>query len=160
MNLSLFDQEEVLALIHFDMSNKNYDLALEKTKFSFAQGSFPVDLFALAGKIYASLHMFEKARDNFKAYLVQVPDAYFEMFQLGMVERDLGNIGRCVEVWEEVLTVEKNYPDALFYLGEVCAKTNKIEAAREWLSRLLETAPDNSPYINMAEQLLSNIKAH
>jgi tetratricopeptide (TPR) repeat protein len=160
MNLSLFDQIEMLALIRFDMGAKNYNFALEKIKYSFSQSDIPVEIFALAGKTYASLNLFEKAKDNFESYLKQVPDAYIELFQLGMVERDLGNNSASIEIWKSVLDIQENYPDALFYLGETCVTLNKIEEAREWLFKLLETAPDNSQYINLADQLLNSIKAH
>lgn len=160
MNLSLFDPVEMLALIRFDMNAKNYNLALEKIKYMFSQGELPVEIFALAGKTYASLNLFDKAKDNFESYLKLVPDAYIELFQLGMVERDLGNTSASIEIWKNVLNVQENYPDALFYLGETCVSLDKIEEAREWLFKLLETAPDSSQYIKMADQLLNSIKAH
>lgn len=160
MNYSLFDQGELLALIRFDLENKNYDMALEKIKFSLAQEVFPVEVYAYAGKIYASLFLFDKAKISFEAYLSHVPNAYVELFQLGMIERDTGNRTQSIEIWRRVLDIHPDYTDALFYLGETCIALNMVEEGRDWLFRLLETAPDNSHYIGLADQLLNNIRAH
>lgn len=53
-----------------------------------------------------------------------------------------------------------NYPEALFYLGDLCIRLDRIDEARKWLLTLLETAPDESEFIPLADQLLNRIKGH
>jgi tetratricopeptide (TPR) repeat protein len=160
MNLEIFELDELLALSMIDMKNQSYQAALEKVKFIRAHESFPAAVLALAGKLYATLGLFERARESFSEYLVREPEAYLELFQLGMVEKDLGNYGVAIELWTRVLEINRNYPEALFYLGDLCIRLDRIEEARTWLLTLLETAPDESEFIPLADQLLNRIKGH
>lgn len=160
MNYQIFDQDELFALSQYDMKNKNYENALEKVKIIMSRESIPIETLALAGKLYASIGLFERARDAFSEFTKKVPNAYVELFQLGMVERDMGNISIASGIWEKVIEIEPNYPDALYYLADVCVQLDLIDNARDWLFRLMETAPDNSEYIQLADQLLYKIKAH
>jgi tetratricopeptide (TPR) repeat protein len=160
MNYLIFDQDELFALSQVDMKNQNYERALEKIKIIMSRENIPIETLALAGKLYASIGLFEKARDAFFNFTQQVPNAYLELFQLGMVERDMGNISLATTIWEKVLEIEPNYPEALYYLADACVQLDLIDNARDWLFKLLETAPDNSEYIQLADQLLYRIKAH
>lgn len=160
MNYLNFDQDELFALSQFDMKNQNYEKALEKIKLILSRDKIPVEALALAGKLYASLGLFERAKGAFLEFTEKVPEAFVELFQLGMVERDLGNISMAAAIWEQVLKIEPNYPEALYYLADACVQMDSIENARDWLFKLLETAPDNSEYIQLADQLLYRIKAH
>lgn len=160
MNFSLFDHDELVALIKYDMRNDKYDCALEKLKNVLVFKDCPIDTFSIAGKIYANLGLFEKAGAYFERYLELVPDAINELFEYGMVQRDSGNVSECKEIWLKVLQLNENYPEALFYLGETYFWENKNDAARDLLYRLLETAPDNSRYIALTDELLNRINAN
>lgn len=160
MDLSVFEQDELLALIRQDMNKKNYDSALEKVKVVLSRERVPVEVLSLAGRIYAMIGLFERARIAFGDFVERSPGSYLELFQLGMVEKDLGNYEKAIEIWTSVLEIEQNYPEALFYLGDICIQLTRIEEARAWLLQLLETAPDDSEFIPMADQLLNRIKAH
>lgn len=160
MNYSLFEEDELLALSRFDMKNHRYDSALEKLKVLLERERVLIDAFALAGKLYASLGLYERAKHAFTVYTENVSDAYLELFQLGMVEKDMGNLDGAKEIWSKVLELSPNHAEALYFLGEACFQQNDIESARDWLFRLLETAPDESEYIALADQLLNRIRAH
>lgn len=160
MKYDIFDSDELLALSRNDMLLQNYELALEKIKTLIARESIPLEVLSLAGKIYATLGLFEKAKSSFSEYLQHAPNAYIELFQLGMVERDLGEINAAVSIWMSVLDLEPNYPDALYYCADAYIQLDLYDKARANLLTLLETAPDDSKYIPMADQLLNRIKAH
>lgn len=160
MDLSIFEQDELLALARDDMKKQDYTSALTKVKFIFTQERIPLDVLALAGKIYATLGLFDRAKAAFTDYTKNSPDAFVELFQLGMVEKDMGNREQAVKIWEGVLEIQPDYSEVLFYLGELCIQLERIEDARNWLLRLLETAPDDSEFIPLADQLLNRIKAH
>lgn len=160
MAFEIFESDELLALALMDMKNQNYQYALEKVKLILASDNFPVEALALAGKIYATLGLFGRAKGSFSAYLEKVPEAYLERFQLGMVEKDSGNYEKALDIWRDVLDFNPQYPEALFYLGDLCIRLDRIEEARTWLLTLLETAPDESDFIPLADQLLNRIKGH
>lgn len=160
MDLSIFEQDELLALIREDMKKQDYVSALTKVKFILSRDRIPVEVLALAGKIYATLGLFERAKLAFADYLQNSPNSFLELFQLGMVEKDMGNYDQAIQNWEAVLELQPNYPEALFYLGDLSIHMERLEEARTWLLRLLETAPDGSEFIPMADQLLNRIKAH
>jgi tetratricopeptide (TPR) repeat protein len=160
MNLSVFEQDELLALCLQDMKKNDYQSALEKVKFILSRESAPTDVLAIAGKIYATLGLFGRARHAFSQYVTEVPDAYLELFQLGMVEKDLGNFDKALEIWGNVLEIKADYPDALFYMADLCVHLDRIAEARSILMTLLETAPDDSQFVPMADQLLNRIKGH
>lgn len=160
MHFELFESDELMALALLDMKSQSYQSALEKVKSVQTRGDFPVEAFALAGKIYATLGLFDRAKESFSNYIDRVPDAYIEHFQLGMVEKDSGNYQRAIDVWTSVLERQPNYPEALFYLGDLCIRLDRIDEARKWLLALLETAPDESEFIPLADQLLNRIKGH
>lgn len=160
MSFALLEPDELLALALVDMKNQSYQNALEKVKSILSGDDFPPEALALAGKIYATLGLFSRARDSFSAYVQKVPDAHVERFQLGMVEKDSGNYEQALDIWREVLEIHPNYPEALFYMGDLCIGLDRIEEARKWLLALLETAPDESEFIPLADQLLNRVKGH
>jgi len=160
MELSIFDQDELLALSLDDMKNQKYAQALEKVKFMLSRDSGPLEVHALAGKIYATLGLFDRAKHAFSNYISEVPDAYVELFQLGMVEKDMGNYDQAIETWTNVLAIHSNYPEALYYLGELNIQLDRISEARTWLLSLIDTAPDGNQFIPLADQLLNRIKGH
>lgn len=159
MRYELFDQEELIALIKQDMRQEHYSKALEKVKFMLQSDEFPVDLFSIAGKLYATLSLFERARFFFSEYIRHVPDAEMELFQLGMVERDIGNLDAAIEIWEKMV-MNNQSPEIQYYLADTYISKFMFEEARECLLSILENAPDDSQYIPMADKLLNRIKAH
>lgn len=160
MDYSLFEEDELLALSRFYMKNQQYDAALEKLKILFSKERVLIDAFSLAGKLYASLGLYERAKHAFTVYVENVSNADTELFQLGMVEKDLGNFDEAKKIWSNLVNTSPNNAEALYFLGEICFQQNDIEAARDWLFQLLEAAPDESEYIALADQLLNRIRAH
>jgi len=154
---SLFDSDELFALIERDLAKENYEGALIKLKISLAREGAPDQFYALAGRLYATLELFPRSKGAFEVYVERNPDHYFELFQLGMVNRDLGDEDEALALWQKVLDTEKNYPAALFHSADVLVNQGQIEGATELLNQLLETAPDESEYIGMADQMLTKL---
>jgi tetratricopeptide (TPR) repeat protein len=159
MKYELFDHDELIALIKQDMKTQQFSNALEKTKFILKEEKIPVELFSLAGKLYASLELFERARFFFSEYTRHVPNAFVELFQLGMVEKDMGNIDSAIEIWKK-LSLDNNDPEVFYYLADAYVVKFMFNEARECLLNILENAPDDSKYLALADQLLNRIKAH
>lgn len=158
MKYELFDHDELIALIKQDMKTQQFSEALGKIKFILKEEKIPVELFSLAGKLYATLELFERARFFFSEYIRHVPDAFVESFQLGMVEKDMGNIDSAIEIWKK-LTADNN-PEVLYYLADAYVVKFMFNDARDCLLSILENAPDDSKYLALADQLLNRIKAH
>lgn len=160
MKYELFDHDELIALIKQDMKTQQFSDALGKIKFILKEEKIPVELFSLAGKLYATLELFERARFYFSEYIKHVPDAYVELFQLGMVEKDTGNLKKALEIWRKVMELNPTYSEGLYYSADIYIQLQQYEDARSILLQLLESANDSDPYIPMADQLLNRIKAH
>lgn len=160
MNYELFDEQEMLALIKQDMTNNDYSRALEKLKTILKAEQIPLEAFSLAGKLYATLEMFERAKFYFAEFVKFVPEATVEWFQLGMVEKDIGNIDGAIEIWDKLAASRSDNTEVLYYLADAYIIKLMFNEARDCLLNILENAPDDSPFISMADKLLNRIKAH
>lgn len=152
-----FDNEELFAFARNDLANNYQEDALKKIKCILSRGNFPVDVLALAGKIYASIGMYERAKSMFLEFIHEVPEAFVERFQLGMVEADLGDTDEAERVWAAVIEEQPHYAPALFHLGQLLANKGELDRATEHLNTILEHAPDDSEYIAPADQLLTKL---
>lgn len=153
----LLSNEELFAFAMLDFKKGNYEGSLIKIKTILARGDFPSDVFALAGKVYASIELFDQARAALTRFVSDVPDAYVERFQLGMVEKDSGNEAEAEKIWLQVLETQESYPPALYHLGELHFGRGEMEQAKNYLNLILEHAPDDSEYIAHADQLLMRV---
>lgn len=160
MNTNTMQSDELLALAYHDMKSENYENALKKAKEILAKHDAPNEVYSFLGRLYATLGLFLRARESFELYLKLDPDSYLEMFQLGMVEKDLGNFEAAVDIWRKVLQVYPDKEETKYYLGELFIKLERIEEARKILLNLLETAEDESEFIPLADKLLNRIKGH
>jgi tetratricopeptide (TPR) repeat protein len=154
---SLFDPEELFALIEHDIAKENFEGALLKLKISLSRDKVSDQFYALAGRLYATLKLFGRSKSAFEIYVERNPGHYFELFQLGMVNRDLGDEKEALALWQRVIDIESQYPAALFHSADLLAGQGHIEKATERLNTLLETAPDDSEYIALADQMLTKL---
>ncbi len=157
MNLSVFNKEELIALSLHDLRAQNFQAALEKIKHILSVPGFPSQAYAVAGKIYDGLGLHVQARAAFLHFLEFNPDAYMELFEVAILERNIGNYDQAIQVFDKVLAIEPYYPDALFYAGDICFQLNRIDEAKKYLNLLVQTAPDGSEYAPMAEQMLRQL---
>lgn len=154
---STFNPEELFALAKMDFQRENYENSLRKLKVLMGRNQIPIQTYSLLGRVYASIGIFEKAKECFEVFVKNVPDAIEEKFQLGMVERDMGNSDQAVNLWDELLTQVPNFPPALYHKALVSIDKDDTKHAVELLNSLLETAPEGDELIHRADQLLSRI---
>ncbi len=154
---STFNPEELFALAKIDFQRENYENSLRKLKVLLGRNQIPVQTYSLLGRVYASIGIFEKAKECFEVFVKNVPDAVEELFQLGMVEKDMGNADVAVSLWNDLLTKIPNFPPALYHKALVSIDKNETQDAVELLNLLLETAPEGDELIHRADQLLSKI---
>lgn len=160
---SNFDDEELLALADWNFQKDEHELALEKVKVLASRGTGPIQSYALMGRLYATLGLFIKAKQAFQHYLENQPDENLkvnETFQLGLVERDMGNFDGAMSIWNNLLSNHPNHPPALYHSAVILSENGKQQEAVELLNHILETADDNDGHIQMADQLLSKLVLH
>jgi tetratricopeptide (TPR) repeat protein len=106
------------------------------------------------------LGLYSRAKENFERFILHNPESVTELFQLGMVERDLGNHDEGLVQWRVVLGLDPHHIEALFYMSETLIWRNSVDEARNLLYKLLETAPNSSRYIPMANELLNRVNTN
>jgi tetratricopeptide (TPR) repeat protein len=154
-----FDSDELMALVKLDIEKGEIEKALLKIKEILADKNPPVEAYAIAARTYAQLGLFERAKDNFKAYLKANPEATIEAFQLGMVHFDSGENEAALSMWDAILKKEPVHPPALFYRGLLLAQTGKLADAKQSLDTLLKSAAVDNLYFGRAKELLQAINA-
>jgi tetratricopeptide (TPR) repeat protein len=159
-NFANFDDNELLALADWHFQNDQHEGALDKLKVLLGRGSAPLQTYALLGRLYATIGLFGKAKEAFRFYLDNESDesrTVNETFQLGLVERDMGNTDGAIQIWDNLLQKHPNHSPALYNKALVLSELGQTQAAVELLNHILETAPDNDNHIQMADQLLTRL---
>jgi tetratricopeptide (TPR) repeat protein len=157
MDFSMFESDELLALAKEDLRSKNYQLSLKKIKHVLSGGDSSSEAHILAGRIYSELGLFERAKASYQAYLAAYPGAYPELFELAIIERDMGRYDCALEIMTEILLIKPFYPEALFYRGDICFQLGRLDEAKDCLRTLLETAPDHCEYLALADDMLKQL---
>lgn len=157
MNYSNFDPEELFALAKYDFSKNEYEPALSKLKVLIGRNQTLLDSYSLAGRIYATLELFEKAKECFSIFVKNAPEAIEERFQLGVVDYNLGNLEDALSMWDELLESYPGFPPALYHKALVMIDKDEVQQATDLLNSLLETAPEGDAHIAMADEMLSKL---
>ena len=157
MNLDKFDKDELLALIKIDTEAKRLDKALEKTKALLTLENLSQDTFLSAGRLYAQLGLFEKAKRYFELAIEGRPEAIHETFELGMVCADAGHRETAMNHWDQVLKLNPKHPPTLFYTALALEEAGQHNLARERLEDLLEATISSNLYHEKARQALTRI---
>ncbi len=152
-----FTQDELMALIEMDMQRENYESALQKLKVVAVRDEVPEAFSATLGRLYASIGLLKKARAAFARCVDKNPGAVHERFQLGMVERDLGNVIKAQQIWDDLLEDSPDYPPALFYKAVAYVEVNEYRSAVPLLEKLKETVDENNEYFHKGRELLDSL---
>ena len=155
--LGELDSEELLALAKIDLDQGRMDQALIKMKHILNADKGNGEALSMAGKVYAQLGLFEKAKNCFKQYLEIAPESIVDQFQYGMVHFDSGGRDTALSIWNELLAKQPTHPPSLFYKGLLLAQNNNMADARATLSILLQSAPADNLYFGRAKELLQAI---
>ena len=157
---TLFDDPELLSLADLDFQGDRHEAALSKLKILLSRGSAPLQTYALLGRIYATIGLLTKAKQAFGFYLDNESESerrVNETFQLGLVEKDMGNIEDAITIWDDLLNSMPEHSPTLYQKALALIGKGEKQAAVDLLNRVLETADDNDPYIPMADQMLSKL---
>lgn len=157
INGATLDGEELLALARLDIEANRLDAALLKVKEALNHSDFPLDLYAVAAKLYAQIGLFDKAKALYRRYLQEDPESLTEHFQLGMVEYDSGNQAVALEIWQDVLDRLPTHPPTLFYSSVALVENGDLESARRNLDILFKSASMDNLYFERGKVLLATI---
>lgn len=149
-----FDSEELLALTRLDIEAGRQEAALAKTKKLLASRNPPAESLAIAGRLYAQLGLWDRAKGLFQQYVAANPKARTELFQLGMVHFDSGKIDEAIKTWKDILKDDPTHPPSLFYSAYALIRQDKGAPARQLLDTLLKTAAPDNLYFGRGMELL------
>lgn len=157
LNLSLFSTEELLALSAQDLEKNELAMALEKLKYLDDQGVVSDELDSMLGSIYAKLQLFAESSERYSALLERAPSRLHERFQLGMVYREMGEIGKAIEKWDEVLESDADYPPVLFHKALVLLSEDDEKEAEHLLKLLADSAEQDNYYAERGRELMAEL---
>ncbi len=152
-----FSLRELEACAFHCFQQEDYPQALKYFKALSVRSNVSVKNFAHLGRVYAKLKLFDEAREAFQIFIEQVPDAYIERFQLGLVLMELGNPQLSQEQWDIVLSLKPNFPPALFYKAQTCILNDDYVSAKFLTAELLNTTESTNLYHQFAKKLNEKI---
>ena len=151
------DSDELVALARVDIERGAFSDALLKIKQVLADPEPPAQAFALGGRLYAQLGLWQRARPCYERYLQTNPNAVTEAFELGMVRFDSGDAVEARKIWSNLLGKQPTHPPSLFYRALALAQENNAADARKDLDVLLKSAPPDNLYFGRGRDLLRAI---
>jgi len=151
------DSDELVALARVDIERGAFNDALLKIKQVLADQEPPAQAFALGGRLYAQLGLWQRARPCYERYLQTNPNAVTEAFELGMVRFDSGDAVEARKIWSNLLGKQPTHPPSLFYRALALAQENNAADARKDLDVLLKSAPPDNLYFGRGRDLLRAI---
>ena len=158
INVSMeLDARELVALAKLDMEQNRLDRALVKIKRALTENGDISEAWAMGGRLYAQIGLFDKAMDFYRRYLSMNEEAVHETFELGMVHLDMGEPNEALKLWKKLLIKVPTYPPALFYKGLVQAQMQEIADAKKTLDILIQSAPVDNLYFGRAKELMQAI---
>lgn len=159
LHFEMFSTEELLAFAALDLENDNLFQGMEKLKHLKNNQVESDELDSMLGSVYAKLQLFHQAVEHYSALLERTPSRLHERFQLGMVYREMNELGKAAECWDGVLDVEENYPPVLFHKALLLILTGEEVQAISLLQQLVATAESDNYYVERALGVLEEISA-
>lgn len=158
MYTELYDVEELLALARMDLEKNSYQESLWKIKLAMKKCKQGEEAYALAGRVYAQIGLYEKANVAYQAFIDHNPDATLERFQLGMSLFDSGEIEQAQKNWESLLEISPVYAPALYYMAVSYLHTDNIDLTRSYSATLLSSVEPDNYYYGLTQQLLEKLE--
>ncbi|EHK8998535.1 hypothetical protein M2H13_18905 [Vibrio vulnificus] len=156
-DLSVLDDEELLALAKVSVERADYEDALIKMKILLNRDNFPVSIYALFGRTYTALELYSKAIESFNEFLYHYPEVIPERFHLGVVYRRMKNNEKALSVWNEVLELAPAFPPALYNKALLLLDWHDEDGAIEQLNYIIENVDPEDDHVEMASHMLSSI---
>lgn len=118
--------------------------------------------YAFLGLAYRHLGRFDEATKYFLAGVKQDPHSVTCLFNLGYIEEHQGNHSRADELFQQVLRLKPDFPEALFETANLRIADKKYEEAAALLRKYVKVArePSSGYYkLAMAERSLHEMDA-
>jgi tetratricopeptide (TPR) repeat protein len=155
----ILEDDELLALARRDAESGRVEEALRKLKPLITQAEGPIEALPLAARIYAQLHLPERARACYRKYLAARPEAVLESFELGMTHFEQGEAAEADRLWRAVLQRSPTHPPTLFYSAVHAAGSGREPDARRHLEVLFQAMPGDNLYVQRGRELLKEMDA-
>lgn len=110
--------------------------------------------YALLGDFYVKTENYQKAADEFKAYISKDKTNYRVWEQLLYIENMLGNMEELYQVSNDAMSLFRTAPIVYFFHGIACTQLKKYEEALEVLQKGITFAGDNKELIMQYYSLL------
>jgi len=80
---------------------------------------------------------------------LSIPD----VLRAALEHHQAGRLPQAEAIYQQILQIEPNHPDALHFLGVIALQTGKNELAAELISKAISITPFNSMYLNLGNAL-------
>ena len=83
----------------------------------------------ISGACYKANNNLEKAVESFEKAIVIKPDFSEALYNLGVIQKELGHINSSINNYEKAIAIKPAYPDAHNNLGNIFLKTRQLDTA-------------------------------
>ena len=147
------DPDELIALCREDFEQNRIEQALLKVKEALAVAEPPAGTLALAARIYARLHLYDRTIGYLQQSVEQEPDAIERHIELATAYQESGAVANALRHWEAMLERHPLMPPALFNAALLLADQKQLADAHRHIEVLLQTAPADNLYVGRAQAL-------
>lgn len=115
---------------------------------------------AMLGRSYRALGRVEEAKEAYAKAVQLLPGEVRPRveYALLLIDEAQGLVPEAVFALRDVLAIDPNQPEALFYVAQAEAMIGKTDKAREMLTRLYGLLPEDSPGRDEVKQQLDALK--
>ena len=99
-------------------------------------------LFNISGACYKANNNLEKAVESFKRAISIKPDFAEALYNLGVIQKELGQIKSSINSYEKAIDIKPAYPDAHNNLGNIFLKTRQLDTAIDHFEWAVAFKPD------------------
>lgn len=148
------DPDELIALCRDHLEQNRIEQALLKVKEVLSHPQPPAGTHALAARIYARLHLYDRTIACLRHSLEQEPDSLERQIELAIAYQDSGDADNAIRHWEALLERHPLLPPALFNAAWLLADRKRLAEANRHIEVLLQTASADNLYVGRARELL------
>tara|TARA_B100000795_G_scaffold256156_1_gene228359 strand:+ start:545 stop:2368 length:1824 start_codon:yes stop_codon:yes gene_type:complete len=124
------------------LSGGKTEEALNHTKILIKEFPDSFLLFNIIGACYKANNNLKKAAENFEKAIALKPEFSEAFYNLGVAQRELGQINASIISYEKAITIKPAYPDAHNNLGNIFLQTRQFKAAVDHFEWAVAFKPD------------------
>ncbi len=138
---------------------ETYQQVIDRSKDDQAMGvTMKAKALAAIGLVYLKQDNLEEATKYFKQSVDTAPQDEFVAFNVAEVYFNNQQLDEAQKYYELASSIKPDWPDPLLKLGYVFLNRNDIPKATEYFEKFLKIEPQDSPRVNMVQQILQAIK--